>query len=202
MKGNKKSYLNQADASKHWEQRKSPALEYFELLKTLDQNPRGKKLLDVGCAEGIEVRYFQELGLRADGADISEAFIREAKTNIPNSSFIVASAESLPYKDSSYDIVFCINTLFYTDIEKSIPEFCRILKEGGWGIISFDTEIINMDDDEVFHSDSLEHLEKVLNQSNAQIKQISNEEERVDLKPFKHKHVFYKIIFQKSTAEK
>ncbi len=202
MENIKEKYLSRADASKHWEERQSPASQYFEILKALDQNLIGKKLLDVGCAEGIEVINFQRLGLETDGADISEKFIKEAKRNFPDSNFVVASAENLPYKDESYDIVFCINTLFYTNIEKSIAELCRILKEGGWGIISFDTEIVNLDEDKIFHSDSIEHLEKVLNQSGAQIKQLGDKEERLDQSPFRHKHVFHKIVIQKSTAEK
>jgi len=202
MEGIKETYLNRADESKHWEERVSPALQYFESFKALDQNLAGKKLLDVGCAEGIEVGNFKKLGLKTDGVDISEKFIKEAQRNFPDSNFAVASAENLPYNNESYDIVFCINTLFYTDIEKSVPELCRILKEGGYGIISFDTEIVNLDEEKIFHTDSIEHLQKVLNLSGAQIIQLGDKEERFDQSPFKHRHVFHKIVIQKSTAEK
>ena len=56
----KKDYLDQADKSKHWEQRNSPALEYLKILKHYDKNPEGKTLLDVGCAEGVEVNEFRK----------------------------------------------------------------------------------------------------------------------------------------------
>jgi len=197
MENYKKDYFNNAIRSKHWENRQSPALEYLDFLKTLDKYPEGKKLVDVGCASGIEVGEFQKLGLKADGVDVSEEFIKEAQENFPDSHFVAAKAEELPFKKGSYDIVFSINTLFHTDIEKSIPEFCRVLNEAGRGIVSFDIEIVNLDEDKIIHSDSIEHLEEILDKSGAEIEKLGMKEERIDVEPFRHKHVFHKIIFKK-----
>jgi ubiquinone/menaquinone biosynthesis C-methylase UbiE len=191
----KRDYLDQADKSKHWEKRNSPASEYFEILKHYDKNLEGKTLLDVGCAEGVEVNEFRKLGLKADGVDTKEDFISKAQKRFPEANFVVGSAEKLPFKDQSYDIIFSINTLFYTDVEKSLPEFCRVLKKGGRGVVSFDTEIFNLDEANAFHSDSIEHLEKVLEKSGAKIEEIGEVEERIDGKPFRHKHTFHKVIF-------
>jgi len=190
-----RDYLDQADKSKHWEQRNSPALEYLKILKHYDKNPEGKTLLDVGCAEGVEVNEFRKLGLKADGIDAKENFIVNAQKKFPEANFVVGSAEKLPFVDQSYDIIFSINTLFYTDIEKSLPEFCRVLKKGGRGIISFDTEIINLDENTVFHSDSVEHMKKILEKEGAEIEGIGEVEERTDENPFRHKHTFHKVIF-------
>jgi len=88
----KKNYLERADNSKHWEKRISPASEYFDILRRYDENPEGKKLLDVGCAEGIEVNEFRKLGVKADGIDIKEDFIAKAQTNFPEANFVVGSA--------------------------------------------------------------------------------------------------------------
>lgn len=193
----KRDYLDQADKSKHWEKRISPALEYFEIFKCLDKNPAGKTLLDVGCAEGIEVGEFRKLGLKADGVDINGDFVGQAQKRFPEAKFAQGSAESLPFADQSYDIVFSISTLFYTDIEKSLPEFCRVLKKGGRCIVSFDTEIFNLDEGAVFHSDSLEHLKNILEKEGAEIEELGEAEERTDEEPFKHKHTFYKVVFRK-----
>ena len=197
MESDKEIYIGQADASRHWEQRLSPASEYFELLRSLDETPEGKSLLDVGCAAGIEAEEFQKMGLLVDGVDINEDLIKEAQERLPESHFVVASAEALPQKDESYDIVFSINALFYTELEKSIAEFCRVLKPGGRGIISFDTEIINLDEGAVFHSDSVDHLEKVLTDAGAEIEKVGLEEQRIDMEPFEHQHTFHKIVFKK-----
>jgi ubiquinone/menaquinone biosynthesis C-methylase UbiE len=88
--------------------------------------------------------------------------------------------------------------LFYTDIEKSIPEFCRVLKNNGVGIISFDISITNLDNQKVFHKDSLEHLDYILKKQGAQIEFLSNLNKRIDKEPFKHMHEFYKILFRKT----
>ena len=54
-----KKYFTDAVESRHWEHRKSPALEYFELIKQTDNNPEGKKLLDVV----LRSRNFKDLVL-------------------------------------------------------------------------------------------------------------------------------------------
>ena len=198
IKNIKETCLGQAVTSKHWEQRQSPAKQYIHLLQDVGVELIGKKLLDVGCARGIEVQKFREFGINADGVDLNVGFIDDAKTKCPDANFVVANAESLPYKNESYDMVFCINTLFYTDLNKSIPELCRILKKGGYGAISYDIEIINIDENTVIHSDSIEHLEHLLNESGSKIERIEDVEERIDPEPFKHKHVFHKVVFKKT----
>lgn len=197
-----KKYFTDAVESRHWKHRKSPASIYFELIKQTDKHPEGKRLLDVGCASGIEVEEFQKLGFRADGADINENFIAEAKKNHPDLNFTVANAEKLPFKDESYNYIFCTNTLFHTDIGKSISEFCRVVDEKGKGVISFDLQIINLDENKVIHSDTIEHLNEILRRNNTEIEILGDKEERIDIEPFKHKHVFHKVIFKKSNNKK
>lgn len=193
-----KNYFEKATESKHWEHRKSTSSEYFELIRQTDEQFKGKKILDVGCAAGIEVGEFQKFGFKADGVDINNNFIAEAKKNFPESNFAVTNAEKLPFKDGSYDYIFCINTLFYTDIEKSISEFCRVINKKGRGIISFDLQIINLDENKVIHSDTIEHLNKILKKNNVEIETLGDKEERIDTEPFKHRHIFHKIVFKKS----
>ena len=124
-------------------------------------------------------------------------FIASARNKFPLLKFSEGKAEKTPYEDNIFDIVFSINTLFYTDIEKSIPEFCRVLKNGGLGAISFDIKIFDLDNNKEFHQESLEHLRKVLKKCQAEIIFLGNEETRFDETPFKHEHTFYKIVFKK-----
>ena len=126
----------------------------------------------------------------------------EAKKNYPDTNFTVADAEKLPLKDGSYDYIFCINTLFYTDIEKSISEFCRVLNEKGRGVISFDLQITNLDENKVIYSNTIKWLNEILEKNNAEIEILGDKEERIDNEPFKHKHIFHKIVFKKSINKK
>lgn len=188
----------------HWDKRESPAPQYLQLLKDLGVDYEGKTMLDIGCANGTEVGIFRECGILADGIDKSEKFVREAQKSNPEASFVIADAQHIPIKNESYDIVYSTNTLFFTDIEKSIPEYCRILKKGGHGVISFDTHIENLNENTAMHDDSLEHLKQALEDASAQIIMSTGEEKREDEEQKnsdgsrvpKHEHTFHKIVFK------
>ncbi|MEI6553285.1 MAG: class I SAM-dependent methyltransferase, partial [bacterium] len=111
-----KQYLNKATNSRHWELRENQAKAYLEVLHKQLGDLDGLKLLDVGCAAGIDVAYFADHGIEAEGVDLEASFIKEASKKYPNLKFSVGDAENLPYENSTFDIVFCINTLFYTDL--------------------------------------------------------------------------------------
>lgn len=68
-------------------------------------------LVDVGCGRGRYLAYFIErYGIPfCVGLDISMKAIRDAKELLKGQScvdFVVADAENLPFKDSSFDFVF------------------------------------------------------------------------------------------------
>ena len=64
------------------------------------------KILDVGCGRGdflerICLRYRS----RGVGIDVSAEMLLSAKTNHPNHKFVLGSADQLPLKDKSFDII-------------------------------------------------------------------------------------------------
>jgi SAM-dependent methyltransferase len=195
--GDKAEHLENATASKHWESRTSDVGGYIELLNKIDLHPEGKKLLDVGCAAGDDVVEFYKNGIVAVGIDNNREFIAEAKNKHKNLEFVVGDAENLPFEDETYDLIYSTNTIFYTQLEKSIPEFCRVLKVHGRGIIGFDTEILDLDAAKVFHKDDVEHLKKILEGAGATLEYEGPQETRVDEEPFRHRHSFHKIVFRK-----
>ena len=185
--------LKIATDSRHWEERKGQLDDYVSVLRQNVGDLKGKRLLDVGCATGIDVDSFRKLGLVAEGVDIRAEFIAEAQEKYPGLRFTVGDAEDLPFKDSTFDIVFSINTLFYTDIKKSVKEFVRVLKHGGYLIFSFDLLITDLDKDKAFHSENGLHLEEAVSACDAKIVYLGEEMKRVDVKPFRHEHT-YKIV--------
>lgn len=181
--------------SEHWLARPSPARDY---VSTLNQflSVEGKRLLDIGCGHGVEVNEFNKLSILAEGVDLESDFISFAQKNYSNLSFTLGDAENLPYAENTFDITFCINTLFFTNPEKSIPEMCRVTKPNGVCVISFDTQIRNLETDTVIHQTKFSNLLTLIEFSSCSLLYVRYKE-RVDLHPFKHKHEYYEVFFKK-----
>ena len=195
MDSEKRNLLGRADVSRHWENRLSGLSEYVTLIRRFLPCHVGARLLDIGCARGNDVAAFRVGGFDAYGVDICQDFVEQARKRVPSASFQVGSAEQLPYEDTSFDVVFATNLLFYTNIEKSIPEFCRVLRSGGLGVVTFDVEIINLEEGKLFHQDSLEKFERVLGENDAAVVFLGSQESRVDETPFRHCHHYHRIMF-------
>jgi SAM-dependent methyltransferase len=76
-------------------------------------------VLDVGCAKGFMLHDFKQLmpKLNVAGIDISEYAIKHAiETMKPY--LRVGNAKKLPYKDKSFDLVICINTVHNLPLEE------------------------------------------------------------------------------------
>lgn len=68
---------------------------------------KGAMVLDVGCAKGFLVKDFRDLGIEAEGIDVSRYAIENAVT--PHVK--VGNAKRLPYFYKSFDLAVSINTL-------------------------------------------------------------------------------------------
>ena len=75
--------------------------------------PKGAKVLDVGCGNGVISRYLGSIGFHVVGIDISEKTIETAKaqTTLPNVTFLKLSAEELVASGEKYDAVICSEVL-------------------------------------------------------------------------------------------
>ena len=93
-------------------------------------------MLDVGCAKGFMLYDLKESipDLKVNGVDISKYAIANTKKEI--SRFCqVANAISLPYDDSSIDVVISVNTLHNlneSDIKMALLEVERVKKRGSF----------------------------------------------------------------------
>lgn len=101
-----------------------------------------KNCLDVGCASGFMVSEISKFFPKAKyfGIDVYDKAITAAKKNYPRIEFSVASADKLPFKDSSLDLI-----LFYETIEhvenplRCLEEIKRVLKKNGTLILTMDS---------------------------------------------------------------
>ncbi|RLC41305.1 MAG: hypothetical protein DRH44_07545 [Candidatus Coatesbacteria bacterium] len=96
---------------------------------------RMDSILDIGCGCGQITNEIANLS-RANvvGIDVEPHFIGKAKSKFgENAHYTVADGLNLPYKDESFDGVFCHLYLHWLkDIEKGISEMRRVVKKTGY----------------------------------------------------------------------
>ena len=87
-------------------------------------------VLDVGCGTGISSDFFSQKGFRVTGADPSKSLIENNESGQKHSEFVVASAERLPFEDSSFDLVVSFTAIQnFEDIEQGLKEIRRVGKQ-------------------------------------------------------------------------
>lgn len=94
---------------------------------------KGEKLLEAGCGSGVLiselVRVVEVIGT---GIDFSEKEIKIAENAFPHIPFRVATIESIPFPDQSFDKVLCYGVLLYLeDWKPALLELLRVCKGGG-----------------------------------------------------------------------
>ena len=90
------------------------------------------RVVDVGCGEGATIGYLRELhpGWEVSGIDADPAFCAAGMTE-------TGRAESLPFPDGSIDVILMECSLSKTEQpERAAAEAFRVLKTGGWLLIS------------------------------------------------------------------
>lgn len=95
---------------------------------------RGLKgeVLDVACGTGDMMVELTKRGAVATGVDISEEMLTIAKRKLPQSTFLFANAENLPFEDATFDAVTCaFGVRNFVNLEKGLGEMMRVLKPSG-----------------------------------------------------------------------
>jgi ubiquinone/menaquinone biosynthesis C-methylase UbiE len=96
----------------------------------------GYYLLEVGCGLGTDSRQFARLGAKVVAIDLSKSNALISKRGLEVSGLegevLVADAENLPFRDSSFNLVYSFGVLHHTpDTQMAINEIYRTLKHGG-----------------------------------------------------------------------
>lgn len=100
-------------------------------LTTLAKDQQPRSLLDAGCGEG----FVAESLLRAmptlsiTGFDPYEPAIKAARLRNPRCSFQIADIYNIPFDDSSFDVVCCIEVLEHLhDAPRALSELARVAR--------------------------------------------------------------------------
>lgn len=92
----------------------------------------GKKVLDIGCGDGSDLKTFHSKGALVYGLDPSQEFLTKAKHNNPSGVFALGVGEQIPFEDNFFDIVvskWAIQTS--PNVNKVLSEAARVLKKNG-----------------------------------------------------------------------
>ncbi len=92
-------------------------------------------VLELGAGTGLHTRVLLQTGAKVTASDISPntlRLLRQQYKNVPgNLRTNVADMESLPFDDSSFDVVTCAGSLSYGDPILVDNEIRRVLRPGG-----------------------------------------------------------------------
>lgn len=108
--------------------------------------PRDKslKILDAGCGEGHLIDVMQQGRPDAEyyGFDVTKVAVESAMARCPYAKIQQGDIASLPIPDGFFDVITCTEVLEHViDYESVIKELRRILKPGGYLILTFPNEI-------------------------------------------------------------
>ena len=107
---------------------------YEKLLKNhINSNTR---VMDLCCRDGIHSINLGYLSNHVIATDIAKNNIeidklRAKLLNINSIQFLKGDAEDIQFPDNSFDVVTCVGSISYVELEKFTAEVLRILKPGG-----------------------------------------------------------------------
>ncbi len=100
------------------------------------ESTRGLSVLEIGVGLGTDHAQFARAGAELNGVDLTERSIELTAARFRleglESSLQVADAESLPFADATFDVVYSWGVLHHSpDTRHAIAEAVRVLRPGG-----------------------------------------------------------------------
>lgn len=102
-------------------------------LKLID--PKKKKVLVIGCADGYEMKWLSDNGFSTIGITKSKKEVTKVKEKY-NLEVKYTDMHDLPFDDSSFDCVYASNVLEHSVAPYvAFREWRRVLKKNGWLVL-------------------------------------------------------------------
>ncbi|MEV0715800.1 class I SAM-dependent methyltransferase [Asanoa sp. NPDC050611] len=95
---------------------------------------------DVGCGPGHVTRYLAARHRGVVGVDLSPAMVEIAREAAPQLSFEVGSMLDLPVADGAWSGIVAFYSIIHlgpAERARAFREFARVLRAGGWALVSF-----------------------------------------------------------------
>ena len=112
------------------------ALEQTRILDLIGP-VEGRRILDLGCGDGLLTWTLAERGAWAVGIDVDRAMLdvasaRSARSQRQRPRFVEGRIEQLPFPDGSFDVVVIVTVLcLVADRAGAVREAARVLRPGG-----------------------------------------------------------------------
>jgi SAM-dependent methyltransferase len=87
--------------------------------------------LDLGCGAGVSTAALNGLAARCIGLEPNVSMLRWAADVAPGAQFVAGSAEAIPLRAHTVDLITAAGSLNYTDPAASFAEASRVLAPGG-----------------------------------------------------------------------
>jgi SAM-dependent methyltransferase len=100
------------------------------------EGARGLRVLEIGVGVGTDFINFARAGAKATGVDLTEHAVELVRRRLEleglDGEVRRADAESLPFKDASFDRIYSWGVLHHTpNTARSVAEALRVLRPGG-----------------------------------------------------------------------
>jgi ubiquinone/menaquinone biosynthesis C-methylase UbiE len=98
------------------------------------RNQVGKNpfVLDLACGTGISTRQLAASGVEVVGCDVDPLMVRYAiGRGSARACYVIGRAESIPFKDASFDAVTSFCGYHWFDPARAVPEIARVLRPDG-----------------------------------------------------------------------
>lgn len=113
---------------------------FFKALKLKPDELKGKLILDVGCGTGRFAEIALKAGAYVVGLDYSSAAYVASKNLEKYSNFraIRGDIYKLPFKEKSFDIVYCLGVLQHTpNVEQAFKSLPLVVKKSGYLVVDY-----------------------------------------------------------------
>lgn len=117
----------------------APSLHHQFNLKYALPYIKGKTILDIGCWTGQFEKLVAKHTKSITGIDPNKEAISFAKKHIKNATFVVSTAEKLPFKKNAFDTVTIMDVIEHVPVGEEIQvfeEINRVLKSKGTLVLS------------------------------------------------------------------
>lgn len=144
-----KKYIWPSDALNNWSRVWEYPYIYYQLNKLRLEHNAGTKILDVGSGVTFFTTFLAEKGFDITATDIdpiAEKDLTKAieviKPQNGKANFKLCSEDSLPFGDNEFDFVTSLSVIEHVNnLNKNISEIYRVLKPGGFFILTFDIDL-------------------------------------------------------------
>ena len=114
----------------------------LSMCKAIISDVKCNNILDIGCAGGTFTNNISNIFPKAKitGIDAYSSAIEYGIKKYPHINFILADAHNIPFKDKSFDLVICYETIEHLiNPLIALKEMRRALKNDGHAIVAMDS---------------------------------------------------------------